>query len=225
MIPDGKVASGCLLVILLSFGSCSARQSPLSLAPLAPTAPLFRPEPNTAQHLRALAREQEAQLAACSDDNACASLHFTRALVALFENRSLAKTHFQQVVAIAPNGPITSSSTVWLDFLQHKPRDFAPAHPLKRATEYMVQDPRGESVVAFERLMRVTEHMVQDLLEQEAKNQQLTKELKASSAQALQHTLKAQEQTIKELTKQLDALKRIDQEMNEKTRRALQGTR
>ncbi len=158
------------------------------------TTPLFVPDQTDAQRFQALARAQEAQLSTCAERRACDRAHFIRALAALYENRAVAAQHFRDVVAAAPDGPLASSSLLWLSVLKDASSNAGRTDPLARATEQLVRD----------------------LLDRELTIQQLTKEVDGAAIQALQRGLKTRDKQVEELTKQLEALKRIDQEMKEK---------
>lgn len=159
-----------------------------------PTAPFFVPDATDAVRYRALARAQELQLGTCAERGACDRVHFVRALAALYDNRAEAVQHFQDVVAVAPDGHLASSSRLWLRLLKDA------SLPAERTDLYA----------------RATDQLVRDLLDRELVIQQLTKELDGPAIQTLHRGLKARDKQVEELTKQLEALKRIDQEMKEK---------
>jgi hypothetical protein len=49
----------------------------------------------------------------CSDD-----VHFSRALVSLFENREAARASFEHVVRLHPSSPLAAPSALWLELLR-----------------------------------------------------------------------------------------------------------
>lgn len=166
-------------------------------APLrSPTAPLFVPDGADLLRYRDLVRGQEAQLASCAERQVCDRLHFTRALVALYENRTEAARHFQAVVTVAPGSRLAVSSQAWLRALDDAPASGSTG-PLAGMTEVLVRD----------------------LLDRELAIQQLSQELDGPAIRTLQRGLKARDKQIEELTKQLEALKRIDQELKEQEKR------
>lgn len=177
-----------LFLLIASLAACVPLRSP--------TAPLFVPDAADLLRYRELVRAQEAHLAACAERQVCDRLHFTRALVALYENRAEAAKHFQAVVTAAPDSRLASSSLAWLRALDDAP-------------------PAGST----NPLAGTTESLVRDLLDRELAIQQLSQELDGPAIRTLQRGLKARDKQIEELTKQLDALKRIDQEMQEHEKR------
>lgn len=184
----GTWAGGALLA-LASLSACAPTVSP--------TSPFFVPDTADLPRFQRLAQAQETQLAACAERQTCDRLLFTRALVALYENREAAVRQFQQVVAVSPDSRLTSSSRAWLQVLKDQPSGGAWSGPLAR----------------------MTEQLVREVLEQELVIQQLSKEVDGPALRTLQRGLKAKDKQIEELTRQLDALKRIDQEMKDKEKR------
>lgn len=167
----------------------------------APTAPLFVPDARDASRYQALAREQEEQMATCAERHLCDRLHFTLALMALYENRAVAAKHFQDVLTTAPDSRLAPASRLWLRLLTEVQPDGARSDPFAR----------------------MTDQLVRDLVEREVTIQHLTKESDASAVKTLQRGLKARDKQVEELTRQLEALKRIDQEMKEKERSRRKG--
>ncbi|MBI3809295.1 MAG: hypothetical protein HY284_02400 [Nitrospirae bacterium] len=112
-------AGGLLLMLLTSVGACTPLRSHSI-----PASPLFVPDPREAQRYQALAREQDALLAACAETHTCDRAHFIRALAALYEDQTVAARHFQDVIAVAPQSRLAASSQFWLQFLHPPPRSF-----------------------------------------------------------------------------------------------------
>ena len=191
---DGPWIRGFLLALLASVEACA----PLRSHPI-PSSPLFSLDPRDAQRYQALAREQDASLAACAETHTCDRAHYTRALVALYEDQTVAAKHFQDVMAAAPKSRLAASSQFWLQLLQNPPIFFAQHSAFAEATD----------------------RLVRDLLELEfSSTLVLQREVKARD-----NEVKARDKRVEELTQQLDALKRIDQEMNEKSRPTRPPTR
>lgn len=160
------------------------------------SAPLLTTDQERAGHYRNLARDQEQVLATCAEQDDCARLHYLRALLGLFENRKVASQYFQATIQHAPHTSMATSSLHWLEVLRG---------PLIGSHTHF-PSPKTVGI------------LVQDLIEREVLLQRLSKEGEMNSVEELKRQLKARDQKIEDLTKQLDALKRIDQEMNERTR-------
>ncbi len=214
-----------------------------------PSSPYFDPDPGDIKRYYTLAQRQEMLFPDCEKSLACAHVHFTRALVGLFENRETAMEHFQKVIDLAPSSRLAASSQLWIQLLEE---DQEPSAWNQFLDTLRVSGKDGDM------LETSNEQLVRDLLEREMIIQQLMhmKELDSATLQALQRELsergrevdkltsqqealeakqlgdsdpsikKLQQQLavrdkkIRELNSQLEALKRIDQEMREKTRPA-----
>src|SRR5204863_3533240 len=79
--------------------------------------PLFHADATDTIILEALHREQDALLSTCTQHRSCDQVHFTRAMLALFQNKEAAAASFQQTIAAAPHGPFSDSSALWIQFL------------------------------------------------------------------------------------------------------------
>lgn len=167
------------LILAASLVACSSMHSPPGS-----TSPYFAPDRRDMKRYQALAREQDGVLARCSQPETCLSAHFTRGLVALYENREVAAMHFQRVVAAAPTSHLASSCRFWLGLLQDPGVDPGQDGPFAQATE----------------------RLIRDLLDQEIRIRDLTKQINA------------RDKKVERLTNQLEALKKIDQEMKEPSR-------
>lgn len=183
------------VLLAMSSGACSLL--PMGgEPPPSPSTPLFIPGSDDQKLFQALIREQGDLLLTCEKERSCDRVHFTLALVALYDSRELATQHFRAVILAAPTSRLAASSLTWLKFLQ-----VAPPHA------------SGE-----EPAVQVTDRLVRDYLDRELAVQQLFKEQKQSVILSLQRELKAKERRIELLTSQLEALKHIDEELREKTR-------
>ena len=135
MSPTRRVSSGLLLVLAITVHACALlRGAPYS------SSPLFVPDAREAQHYQALAREQDQLLTTCADTHTCDRAHFTRALLALYENQAVAAKHFQDVIDVAPKTRLASSSQFWLQFLQNPPTFLGWGSSFAKATERLVHD-------------------------------------------------------------------------------------
>lgn len=175
MIPSVPVGT-LRLILALSLAACSSMHGTS-----ASTSPYFIPDRRDVKRYQALAREQDSMLAHCSQPHSCVLPHFTRALVALYENREVAAQHFQQVVAAAPTSHLASSSRFWLGLLQ---------------------DPRAEPGQDGP-FAQATERLIRDLLDREIRIHQLTKQINARDKKVEQLTnqleaLKKIDQEMKE---------------------------
>ena len=155
------------------------------------SAPLFQADATDTVILQAVQREQETLLRTCRQHQSCDQVHFTRAMVALFQNGDAAAASFRQAIAVAPNGPLADSSALWIRFLAN--RTVYPAS---------ANEPTGA-------LLKVMKGTVRAWLGR----QRVAVETARSLDPAL-HTLRRQIRTrdkrIAELTDQLHALKQID---------------
>ena len=174
------------------------------------SAPLFHTDATDTVLLQAIHREQESLLSTCTQDLSCDQVHFTRAMIALFQNGETAATSFQQAIAVAPKGPFADSSALWIRFLAN--RTFHPAS---------ADEPSGA-------LQEVTKGLVRAWLEQQrtahapvtlrametAKSQNL-------AVHTLQRRIRDRDKQIAELTDQLSALKQIDSDAHRHSKLSL----
>src|SRR3989442_15910658 len=93
------------------------------------SAPLFQADATDTAILQAVHREQETLLSTCTQYQSCDQVHFTRAMIALFQNREAAVASFQKAIAAAPNGQLADSSALWIHFLANQ--TFQPASAYK----------------------------------------------------------------------------------------------
>jgi hypothetical protein len=107
-------------VLVAAFAACTTTSAPPPVV-IPTSGPFFAVDPNDIKSYRALAREQEARLTRCSQDHTCDQAHFTRALIALFENQQLAMKHFQEVLSTSPNSRLAGPSQDWMRLLDDPP--------------------------------------------------------------------------------------------------------
>ena len=88
-----------------------------------PTTPFFHSDAYESKSYRTLVRDQDGQLTSCAHDHACDQAHYSRALLALFDNQRVAAKHFQDVIALAPKSRLAAASTDWLRLLHDGPPD------------------------------------------------------------------------------------------------------
>jgi len=142
--------------------------------PPPPSEPFFIADPADLKTLQTLGPKLDALAAKCGEHSSCDQVHFTRALVALYESREAAVKSFQRVIAATPSSRLAASSALWIQLLQ------------SGAAGSNSSDDQNTT------LTRVAERLVWQLLDREKK--------------------------IEELTNQLEGLKRIEQEVQEKTK-------
>ena len=156
-------------------------------APLG-SAPLFQANATDTVILQAVQREQETLLSTCTQHQSCDQVHFTRAMIALFQNGEAAAASFQKAIAVAPNGPFADSSALWIRFLAK--RTFHPAS---------ADEPTGA--------LLVMKGLVRTWLGQQRVETARSPDLEVHS---LQRRIRNRDKRIAELTDQLNSLKRID---------------
>ena len=163
------------------------------------SAPLFQADATDTDILQAVQREQETLLGTCTQYQSCDQVHFTRAMIALFQNGEAAAASFQQTIAVAPNGPFADSSALWIRFLANRTFHPTSADKPNRA------------------LLEVMKGLVRAWLgQQRAASASVT--LRAMEApkspervvHSLRRRIRTRDKRIAELTDQLHALKQID---------------
>lgn len=175
-------AGGLLLMLLTSVGACTPLRSHSI-----PASPLFVPDPREAQRYQALAREQDALLAACAETHTCDRAHFIRALAALYEDQTVAARHFQDVIAVAPQSRLAASSQFWLQFLQPPPIFFAQHSAFAEATDRLVRDLlelESSSALALQREVKARDKKVEELTKQLEALKRIDQEMKEKSRPA-----------------------------------------
>ena len=113
-----RYGSGLLMMGML--WGCATVNSP----PPPGSAPLFQADATDTVILQAVQREQETLLSTCTQHQSCDQVHFTRAMIALFQNGEAAAASFQEAMTVAPKGPFADSSARWIRFLANR-----TAHP------------------------------------------------------------------------------------------------
>ena len=196
MIKGMRLLPALALCAGLILPACTSTPRPVPPA-------FFPPLPPDTANVQRLIREQEHRLQTCAAERVCPRAHYLRGLAALYEDRAVARTHFQAVLAAEPDGPYAFSSRTWL---------------------LLLNDGRLESARET-RLVRAMERVVRQVLDDEATARAL-REAKPSAAalkeaqgvQELKRQLKEREREIDVLTEQIDALKRVDQEVRDQVK-------
>jgi hypothetical protein len=163
--------------------------------------PLFQVDATDRALLEVSQREQERLLAICMQHQSCDQVHFTRAMIALFQNGEEAATSFQQAIDIAPDGPFADSSARWIRFLSDRTFNHASADPphavLLEVMSGLVRTWLGQQ--------RTTSASVALRATAPAKNSD-------QAVHSLKQRIRDRDKRIAELTDQLSALKQIDSE-------------
>ena len=174
--------------------------------------PLFQADATDAAILEAVHREQETRLSTCTQDQSCDQVHFTRAMVALFQNGETAAACFQQAITVSPKGPFADSSAQWIRFLADRTVHPTPA-----------DEPNG-ALAVMKGLVRTW------LGQQRAANATVTlrtgETLKnpGLAVHTLRQRIRSRDKRIAELTDQLSALKQIDSDAHRNSKLSLSKT-
>jgi hypothetical protein len=197
------------------FWGCTAM--PGTMTPPPATAPVFQADADDNVLLQSVRREQESLLNTCAQNQSCDQVHFTQAMLALFQNGEAATVSFQQALADAPKGPLADSSTRWIQFLAHRTTIITSAdestEALLDAMKGLVRTWLGQQRTASMAAAAATVRTVDP-----AKSQD-------QAVLVLQRRIRDREKRIAELTDQLSALKQIDMEAHRGGKLGLSGTR
>lgn len=181
-------------------------------APAPGSEPLFQADATDAVILQTVHREQETRLSTCTQNQSCDQVHFTRAMIALFQNGEAAAASFQEAIAAAPKGPFADSSARWIRFLADR-----TVHPAS------ADKPSGA--------LGVMKGLVRTWLgQQRAANASLTlrtgETLKnpGLAVHTLRQRIRSRDKRIAELTDQLSALKQIDSDAHRNSKLSLSKT-
>jgi hypothetical protein len=169
-------------------------------------APLFQTDATDTVLLQTIHREQETLLSTCAQHRSCDQVHFTRAMIALFQNREAAAASFRQSIAVAPNGPFADSSARWIRFLAN--RTFQPAS---------ADEPNG-ALAVMKGLVRTW------LGQQHAASASVTFKNPNLVVHSLRQRIRDRDKRIAELTDQLSALKQIDSDAHRTSKLSLPRT-
>jgi hypothetical protein len=167
------------------------------------SAPLFQADATDIVLLQTVHREQEARLSTCTQHQSCDQVYFTRAMLALFQNREAAAGSFQKAIAVAPNGPFAESSTLWIRFLANRTFHPASADKPDRA------------------LMEVVKGLVRTWLGQQRVEPANSP---VQAVHTLRQRIRSRDKRIAELTDQLSALKQIDSDAHRNSKLSLPRT-
>jgi hypothetical protein len=142
----------CLLALIAMLISCATTSNaPVPSSVL--SGPFFQLDATDAKAFRTLAREQDLQLATCSQEHSCEQAHFSRALSALFDNQRTAVKHFQEVIAGAPKSRLATVSADWLKLLHESPSEREQQGHLAKATQHAILELLNREKVVTEELI------------------------------------------------------------------------
>ncbi|MDQ6735062.1 MAG: hypothetical protein M3Z35_13275 [Nitrospirota bacterium] len=157
--------SPALLAILVAcseFPAPTTTVTTVSPSTSSSSEPFFQVDANEAKTYRALAREQDLHLTTCAQERTCEQAHFSRALLALFDNQRTAVKHFQDVIAGAPKSRLALASHDWLLLLQEVPPENERHGQLARATQSVILELLNREQAVKEEL-NARERKVKDL--------------------------------------------------------------
>ena len=181
-------------------------------APPSGSEPLFHADGIDTAILQTVHREQETRLSTCTQDQSCDQVHFTRAMVALFQNGETAAACFQQAITVSPKGPFADSSARWIRFLADR-----TVHPTS------TDEPNG-ALAVMKGLVRTW------LGQQRAANASVTLRSGETlrnpglAVHNLRQRIRSRDKRIAELTDQLSALKQIDSDAHRNSKLSLSKT-
>ena len=167
-----------------------------------------------------LAQEADRLLASCRSNHSCDRAHYIRGIVALYENRDIAASHFRAAAAAAPEKQSATSSGIWLDLLKET-APYSARGPFGRVTTQLAKE-----LIAQEFLMRQVMQsndginitaLKRELQAKDKRLDELTKALESSTLTALKREIKARDKKLEDLARQIEALKDVDLEMRENT--------
>jgi len=202
MTGPARATAWGLVLLATGLSACTPQRPggmPQIPRPPASAPPVLTADARWVMGYRELAREQDERVKTCAAARqTCDRAHFVRGLMALYESREAADSHFRQAVQADPAGDVAKVSQGWLALLHDRSVDLQPDGPLAP----------------------VLERLVRALLDQERTINRLTasREQERASVGALQTEVQNRDKKVQELTEQLEALKRIDQEARSKSK-------
>jgi xanthosine utilization system XapX-like protein len=201
-----RLGSGLLMVGML--WGCATVNGP---APPA-SVPVFQADESDTVVLQAVQQEQEALLGTCAQFQSCDRVHFTRAMIALFQNGEAAAASFQEVMTVAPKGPFADSSARWIRFLANRTVHSSSADESNGAAAVM----KGLVRTWFEQ-QHVANTSASIRAGESAKSQDRV-------VPTLRREIRTRDKRIAELTEQLSTLKQIDLEAHRPNKLSLPKT-
>jgi hypothetical protein len=197
-----------VLLLIGSLWGCTA----LAPAPTSLTAPFFTPTAEDSERIAKITPELANRELHCHEASTCEQVHFTRALVSLFENQETARASFHRVIDDYPSGDFSASSRLWLQVIED--------HEIQ-------SNPRGGSQDAVLQLMaqHIRDWMTRELIEpakQTQANELITPQHTMADSSgvigALQKQVRERDRRIATLQSQMAELKLIDQDHEQRKR-------
>ncbi len=108
------------------------------------SSPLFPATTEDTARLSRLTRELDNRALNCLDGATCEQVHFSRALVSLFENQEAARASFRRVIKDNPSSALAASSRLWLQLIAEEgikaTSAHEPQHPVVTLMAGLVRD-------------------------------------------------------------------------------------
>ena len=178
--------------------------------PLQASGPIFQADTTDTEFLQTVYREQAALLSTCTQHQSCDKVHFTRAMIALFQNGESAVASFHQAIAVAPKGPYADSSAHWIRFLAD--RTFHPASV----------DEANEGLAVMKGLVRIW--LGQQRTASASAAMRAGETAQTPAVPTLRRQIRSRDKRIAELIDQLSALKQIDSDAHRNSKLTLSKT-
>ena len=201
-----RYGSGLLMVgMLWGCATVNRTSSPGS-------APLFQADASDTAILQAVQREQDTLLNTCAQQQSCDQVHFTRAMIALFQNGETAATSFQESMTVAPKGPFADSSARWIQFLANRTAHSASA------------DESNGTVAVMKGLVRTWLEQQRAAITSTSMRAVEAAKSQDRTVPTLRREIRTRDKRIAELTEQLSTLKQIDLDVHRPSKLSLPKT-
>ena len=204
----------CLFVACASWSCTELRPSTQDAA-----MPLFMPNADDTARLTLLTHELDEKARQCIEPSNCEQVYFARALVSLFESREAARASFHRVIERNPDGPLVSSSQLWLQIIDDQHGAAAtetPSGPWRQVVAQLLRD-WMERQVSGQALLDGSSARGAAGFQPPAVREQPMDQSRA--IKGMHKQLRERDRQIAALRSQLEALKYIDQENVEKQRK------
>jgi hypothetical protein len=196
------------LVIMCAFVGCTGVTS----VPSERSSPLFIPTSEDTANLSKLSHELDNRALHCRDTATCGEVHFSRALVSLFENQEAARASFRRVIEDHPSSALAVPSRLWLQLIGEEGRvdnTSAPEthNPLRDLMAQSIRDWMARELTQYPKV-------------QQAESMATEKPGRDSAVVmlGLQKQVRERDRRIAVLESKLEALKTIDQDQEQRKR-------